>query len=188
MLTAPPPLHVRAAVPADLDRLAALRAGAAAWIAREHGSPQWSEPLDAAHALGWIECGATVVAMLEPGGEPIATLTDRPSGSPRLWTPAELTAKARYFSRFTVDRRYAGRGIGARLADWARWRAALAGAELVRANAWRDNPGLHAYYLGYGFRLVRTVEGHRSGAVLEMPVRRTPAAGVHEVGEVPLLR
>ncbi|MFG2848237.1 GNAT family N-acetyltransferase [Kitasatospora sp. NPDC048296] len=121
--------------PADLDRLAALRADAAAWISREHDSPQWSTPFD----------------------------------------------------RLTVDRRYVGQGIGARLADWGRWRAATAGAELVRANAWSDNTALHAYYRAYGWRLLRIVEGSRSGALFEMPVRRTPAVGVYEVGQVPLL-
>ncbi|MFG3226780.1 GNAT family N-acetyltransferase [Kitasatospora sp. NPDC048194] len=188
MLTpaAPAPLYLRAAVPADLDRLAALRADAAAWIGREHGSTQWSTPLNAENALASIERRATVVAMLAPEGPPIATLTVRPTGSSRLWTAEELARPAHYVSRFTVDRRHAGRGIGARLTDWARWRAARAGAELVRANAWSDNTALHAYYRANGWRLVRIVEGVRSGALLEVPVRRTPAAEVHELGTAPL--
>jgi GNAT superfamily N-acetyltransferase len=188
MLSAPPPLYVRAAVPADLDRLAVLRAEAAAWIADRHGSQQWSDPFDAARSLVWIERGATVMALLEPDGEPVATVTDRPTGSRLLWTPQELAEPARYFSRFTVDREYAGQGIGTRLADWARWRAAGAGARLVRANAWSDNAGLHAYYRAYGWQWVRTVTGSHSGALFEMPVRHTPPRSVHELGEIPLLR
>ncbi|GAA2250972.1 MULTISPECIES: GNAT family N-acetyltransferase [Kitasatospora] len=188
MLSAPPPLYVRAAVPADLDRLAALRTEAAAWIARQHGSRQWSDPFDATRSLVWIERAATVVALLEPDGEPVATVTDRPTGSRLLWTPQELADPARYFSRFIVDRRYAGRGIGAHLTDWARWRAAGAGAELVRTNAWSDNAGLHAYYRAHGWQWVRTVTGNRSGALFEMAVRRSRPRCVHELGEIPLLR
>ncbi|MGW2255511.1 GNAT family N-acetyltransferase [Kitasatospora sp. NPDC001660] len=118
----------------------------------------------------------------------MATVTDRPTGSRLLWTPWELADPARYFSRFIVDRRYAGRGIGARLTGWARWRAAGAGAELVRANAWSDNADLHAYYRAHGWQWVRTVSGNRSGALFEMAVGGTPLCSVHELGEIPLLR
>ncbi|WP_188296026.1 GNAT family N-acetyltransferase, partial [Streptomyces sp. CBMA156] len=156
MLRAPVPLYVRAAVPADLPRLAALRAQAAAWIARDHGSAQWSSPYDAERGLALVAAGATVVAATAPRGEAVATLTLRPAGSPRLWSGEELAVPARYLSSFTVDRRYAGQGVGARLGDWAAWRAARAGAGLLRVNVWSDNTALHAYYRARGWRWVRT--------------------------------
>ncbi|MER7753154.1 GNAT family N-acetyltransferase [Kitasatospora sp. NPDC097643] len=194
MLSAPPPgpeprpLYLRTAVPDDLDHLAALRAGAATWLAHAHGSRQWSDPYDAARGLLWIRHGATVVALLEPDGEPAATVTDRPTGGTRLWTATERARPARYLSRFTVDRRHAGQGIGARLTDWLAWRAAEAGTELLRLNAWTDNTDLHAYYRSRGWRRVRTVEGVRSGALFELPAGGPHPPEIHELGPIPLLR
>ncbi|MEU1288185.1 GNAT family N-acetyltransferase [Kitasatospora sp. NPDC005856] len=176
----PSPLYVRAAVPADLPRLAALRAEAAAWIALEHGSAQWSSPYDPERGLALIARGATVVAALAPHGEAVATVTLRPTGSPRLWSGEELARPARYLSSFTVDRRYTGHGIGARLGDWAAWRAARAGADLLRVNVWSDNTTLHAYYRAQGWRWVRTVDGSRSGALFERATTAAPPPRVHE--------
>ncbi|MET8544248.1 GNAT family N-acetyltransferase [Kitasatospora sp. NPDC004799] len=182
MVRAPAALYVRTAVPADLPRLAALRAEAAAWIALEHGSAQWSSPYDAERGLAMIARGATVVAAPAPRGEAVATLTLRPAGSPRLWSREELACRAYYLSSFTVDRRYAGQGIGAVLGDWAAWRAGRAGAALLRANVWSDNAALHAYYRARGWRWVRTVAGSRSGALFERAVGAAAPARVHEVG------
>ncbi|MGW3075574.1 MULTISPECIES: GNAT family N-acetyltransferase [unclassified Kitasatospora] len=181
VLTAPVALYLRLAVAADLPRLAALRAEAAAWIALEHGSAQWSSPYDPQRGLALIARGATVVAALAPRGEAVATVTLRPTGSPRLWSGEELALPARYLSSFTVDRRYAGQGIGARLGDWAAWRAARAGAGLLRVNVWSDNTALHAYYRARGWRWVRTVAGSRSGALFERAtVAVAPPARVRE--------
>ncbi|MEU3567567.1 GNAT family N-acetyltransferase [Kitasatospora sp. NPDC036755] len=177
-------LYVRPAVPADLPRLAALRAEAAAWIALEHGSAQWSSPYDSERGLALIARGATAVAALAPSGEAVATVTLRPAGSPRLWTEEELARPARYLSSFTVDRRYAGHGIGARLGDWAAWRAARSGAALLRVNVWSDNTALHAYYRAQGWRWVRTVPGSRSGALFERAARAAAPPHVHEAGRL----
>jgi GNAT superfamily N-acetyltransferase len=181
------PLYLRTAVPADLDRLIRWRAQVAEWVARKNGSTQWSTPLDTELALARIEQGATVMAMLEPDGEPVATRSVLPTGDPALWTAEELAVPARYLAKFTVDRRYAGRGIGTLLTDWARRRAHRAGAEVVRLDAWTDNPGLHAYHRGYGWRQVRTVPGPVSGVLFEMPVLTDPFdPAVREVGDIVL--
>ncbi|MFF0298521.1 GNAT family N-acetyltransferase [Kitasatospora sp. NPDC004614] len=189
MLTAPFPLYVRAALASDLERLAALRGAAADWIARVHGSRQWSDPYDARRGLARIGRGATVVAMPEPDGEVLAALTIRPSAGSGLWTEEERACPAGYLSGFMIDRRYAGRSVGTRLIDWTRWRAASAGALVLRANVWSDNTSLHAYYRARGWQLVRTVAGSRSGSLLELPLRPPPPPPpqVHELGELPLL-
>ncbi|MFF2629548.1 GNAT family N-acetyltransferase [Kitasatospora griseola] len=188
MLTPPFPLYVRPALAADLGRLAELRSAAADWIARTHGSRQWSDPYNARRGLALIARGATVVAMPEPAGEVVATLTIRPVGSARLWTAEELAFPAAYLSAFAVDRRYAGRGVGGRLNDWARWRAARAGAQVLRVNVWSDNTALHAYYRTHGWQFVRAVPTSRSGALFELPLspRPLPPPLVHEQGELPL--
>ncbi|MFD8478263.1 GNAT family N-acetyltransferase [Kitasatospora sp. NPDC059673] len=190
MLTAPFPLYLRAAVAADLERLADLRGAAADWIARVHGSPQWSDPYNARRGLARIGRGATVVAIPEPDGEAIATLTLRPAAGSGLWTAEERSCPAGYLSGFVVDRRYAGRSVGTRLLDWARWRAARAGALVLRANVWSDNTSLHAYYRAHGWHSVRTVAGSRSGSLFELPLRPPPPPPpqVHELGGLQVLR
>ncbi|MFE0023988.1 GNAT family N-acetyltransferase [Amycolatopsis sp. NPDC059021] len=185
MLTGP--LWLRAAELADSDTLARWRADAAAWIAHEHHSTQWSKPFNAQQARSWIEHGATVMAMLEPGGEPVAGRTVLPVGDPFLWTPEERAAPARYLAKLVVDRRYTGRGIGRLLTDWARRRAHRAGAEIVRINVWTDNPGLHTYHRRYGWRRVRTEPGHTSGTLFAMPVLHDPFPScVQELGTIVL--
>lgn len=70
-----------------------------------------------------------------------------------------------------VARTAAGQNIGARMLDWASFRAAQQGKELLRLDAWKTNPGLHRYYEGQGFTMVRLVDlPHRqSGALFERP-------------------
>lgn len=173
-------LHVRAAVPEDLETLRRWREETAEWLARRHGSAQWSGAFRPRRRLAWIEQGATVMAMLEPAGEPVATLSVLTAGSARYWSAAELAAPAHYLHKLNVARGHADLGIGALLLDWARARAARAGVPLVRCNTRSDNAGLHAYYRARGWRLVRTVPGAASGTLFEAPAARSPGLPVHE--------
>ncbi len=183
MLTGP--LYLRAAGPADAATLTRLRTQAAAWIEREHGSSQWSGPFD---ARAWIAQGATVMAMLEPDGEPIATGTVKAAGDPRRWTPAELATPAGYLAKLMVDRGHAGRGIGSLLTWWARRHARRGGAVVLRMDVWSDNVALHNYHRANGWRWVRTVPGMTSGALFEIPVVGLDETErrVREVGEIRL--
>lgn len=182
----PPPLYVRPAVPEDLTTLRGWRQEAAGWLAVRHGSDQWSKPFRPRLTLSLIEQGATVMAMLAPEGEPVATLTLLPHGHPRLWTPAELAVPARYLRKVVVARPHAGRGIGAALQQWALARAAADGAQVVRLAAWTGNTGLHAYYLGQGWRHVRTVPGIPAGALFETTAQAGRNPRVTELGRIPL--
>lgn len=179
-------LYVRTAVRDDLDTLDRWREETAAWLARRHGSEQWSTPSRPTRRLAWMEQGATVMAQLEPDGDPVATCTLLPVGSARLWTPEELLVPARYLRRINVDRAYGGRGIGATLLAWARSRSARAGARVVRLNAWSSGLRLHAYYTDHGWRRLRTVPGLRSGALFEAAALARPDLPVHELGELSL--
>ncbi|MEU2871627.1 GNAT family N-acetyltransferase [Streptomyces olivoreticuli] len=178
-----PPLYVRRAVPEDLETLRGWRSEAAEWLARRHGSAQWAKPFRPRITLALIKQGATLMAMLEPHGEPVATCTLQPHGNPRLWTAEELAVPARYLRKVLVTRRQAGRGIGASLQHWVRARAAADGARLVRAGAWSDNAGLHAYYHSQGWHHVRTVPGVPAGALFETSAVALPDLPVYEVGE-----
>ncbi|WP_179023659.1 GNAT family N-acetyltransferase [Streptomyces sp. IMTB 2501] len=181
-----PPLYVRRAVPEDLEVLRRWRREAAGWLAARHGSDQWSKPFRPKLTLALIQQGATMMAMLEPEGEPVATLTLVPHGHPRLWTTDELAVPARYLRKAIVTRAHAGHGIGATLQHWARARAAADGAQVVRLTAWTDNAGLHAYYLDQGRRHVRTVPGIPAGALFENTESPEQGLPVYEVGKIRL--
>jgi ribosomal protein S18 acetylase RimI-like enzyme len=94
--------------------------------------------------------------LVEDNGFPVATVTYRPDGNLALWTGEELREPAAYLSRLVVSRKYAGRGIGAALTDWAGGRARHEyGAESLRIDVWATNDQLHSYYQMHGFRLLR---------------------------------
>ncbi|MEU3493166.1 GNAT family N-acetyltransferase [Kitasatospora cineracea] len=145
---------VESATPADLERLLTFREEAARWL-RALGSDQWSRPYPADKLLATIEAGT--VFMLRDGSETAGTITLTPDAEDGLWTSSELSEPARYVNKLTVAREYAGRGIGARLLNWAGGRAATEGARWLRLDAWTTNDRLQRYYLEQGFRYVRTV-------------------------------
>ncbi|WP_371523072.1 GNAT family N-acetyltransferase [Kitasatospora sp. NBC_01300] len=180
------PLYVRAARPGDLDTFIRWREETAAWLRTRHGTPQWSTPQDLGRRRNLLDQGATVVAMLEPDGEPVGTCTVLPGGSDRLWTARELAVPARYLCKLNVDRRFAGQAIGARMALWARSKAAEAGVGVIRLSAWSTNTCLHAYYRSHGWRHLRTVPGIRSGALFEASTLHTAEPGVREIGLIHL--
>lgn len=53
------------------------------------------------------------------GPVPAATITIDRSPRPDLWNQAELARPALYAHKLTVERAYAGTGLGAELLDWA---------------------------------------------------------------------
>ncbi|GAA2828534.1 GNAT family N-acetyltransferase [Kitasatospora sp. CM 4170] len=183
-----PLLYLRAAEPADAELLARWRTEAAAWVAGRSASLQWSGPDRTRRRLRMIEAGATVLALLEPDGPPVATCSLWPRGGTRRWTAEERAVPARYLRASTVDRAYAGLGIGRLLHLWAGHRAAADGAAVLRLDARTDNPALHRYYRSCGWHLVRTVPGLGSGALFETPAVLRPDLPVRELGAIRLPR
>ncbi|MFB7378726.1 GNAT family N-acetyltransferase [Kitasatospora purpeofusca] len=111
-------------------------------------------------------------------GEPIATLTVDEQADPEFWEPGDRPDEALYVHRMAVSRKAAGRDVGAQLLGWAVDRAAAAGKRFLRLDAWKTNPGLHLYYLGQGFVLVRVVDlPHRSSGALFERVVQSPSCG-----------
>jgi RimJ/RimL family protein N-acetyltransferase len=166
-----PTLYVRRGRREDIDTIYEWRYDTAAWLARTHGTDQWSTPYPREKIEWWVDRGETFMASLEPGGEPVATITSSTEGDPDLWTPDELAQPARYISKANVVRAQAGREIGITLFAWTRHTAALAGADRVRIDVWTTNEKLHDIYRRLGFRYLRTVPGTVSGALFEMPAR-----------------
>lgn len=178
-----PTLYVRRARREDIDTIYEWRHETAAWLAKTHGTDQWSTPYPRSIIENWVDRGETFMAALEPAGEPVATITSSSEGDPQLWTPAELAEPARYVSKANVRRAQAGRDIGATLFAWARHTAAEAGAERVRIDVWTTNEKLHDMYRRAGFRYLRTVPDTVSGALFEMPTKLTPGLPVVEMFE-----
>ncbi|WP_329169404.1 GNAT family N-acetyltransferase (plasmid) [Streptomyces sp. NBC_01267] len=140
---------------ADLHRLLRFRTDSAAWLA-PLGIDQWSKPFPAENILSSIRAGEVFLVKESIDADAVATITLDQDADLRLWTPEERKEPARYVHKLTVDRKYAGTGLGARILDWAGDQAAKQGALWLRLDAWTTNPRLHAYYRDQGFEHVRT--------------------------------
>ncbi|MEV3950062.1 GNAT family N-acetyltransferase [Streptomyces halstedii] len=170
-------------VPAKLDevpRLVQFRIDAAAWLA-PLGTDQWANPFPPESIAASVSAGDVFVVKEGEDCEAVATVTLDRKIDPEiaeLWTPAERAEPALYVHKLTVDRRYGGRGLGARILDWAGDRAARQEARWLRLDAWTSNTKLHQYYLRQGFRHVRTTPdpAEVSGWLAQRPARRMPHA------------
>lgn len=178
-----PTLYVRRARREDIDTIYEWRHETAVWLAKTHGTDQWSVPYPRSIIENWVDRGETFMAALEPDGQAIATITSSSEGDPKLWTPDELARPARYVSKANVVRAQANRDIGATLFAWARHLASEAGAEVMRIDVWSTNEKLQDLYRRRGFRYLRTVPGTNSGALFEMPSARHPGLPVIELFE-----
>lgn len=159
----------------DQKDIISLIEESAEWLRRAKNTDQWSQPwpgqaehdhrlrADVDRGRSWILWDARTAA---------ATITVDPDHDPR-W-PAEWCGNpAVYIRRFAVRRRYAGKGLGAELLDWASrrgWRDHRAAS--IRVNAWTDNKGLHEYYERQGFESCGLCEDDRypSRARFQRPV------------------
>ena len=177
-----PHLYLRLAVAADVETLLQWRKAAAAWLAERHGSDQWSTEYPVQILYERVERGETFMASLEPGAEPIATISSASEPDPGLWTSDELQVPAAYLAKASVVREHAGRGIGQVLIDWADDRAARDGLKLIRIDVWTTNWALRAYYEQMGFEYVRTVPNVNSGALYVKSAQLHPGLPVHIAG------
>lgn len=181
------PYVMRVAERGDLDTVIALLDARIHWL-RARGSDQWSTGSTFRTRLANnIERSETW--LLEDNGVAIATITLGAEGDPDFWTPDELRERAIYVSKMAskIDRR--GEGLGALMIRWAQDRAARAGLDVVRWDAWRTNPQLQNYYRSIGARYVRTVDvaDRWSGALFEVPAEADEALAAQLVTAPPQL-
>jgi len=162
-------VDIRPARPDELAVVEALLTEASAWLA-SRGIDQWQYPPHRDRLTRAIRRGECFLAVRH--GKPVATMRLDDHADPEFWSDADQPDTALYIHQMAVARTAAGQGIGAAMLDWAADRAARAGKAWLRLDAWKTNPGLHAYYTGQGFALVRIVDlGHRfSGALFQRPV------------------
>lgn len=159
-------LDIRPAGMDELGLVEALLKGASDWLA-SRGIDQWqySPDQDAImRASGRREC---FLAFRE--GLAVATIQVDDYADPEFWQAADRPDAAMYVHRMAVSRSAAGQNVGSELLNWATEHTAEAGKKILRLDAWKDNAGLHAYYLSQGFELVRIVDlPHRqSGALFQ---------------------
>ncbi|NLU69286.1 GNAT family N-acetyltransferase [Streptomyces sp. HNM0574] len=160
------------ATAADMDALLALRAEAEAWLASA-GIDQWRAPGFRDRALAkWradVEQGRTWLVR-DGAGAVAATVTLAPA-DPDFWCEDDRPGDAVYVAKLITARAFAGAGLGGRVLDWAGLAARRAGLGWVRLDCWRSNTALQEYYLGQGFRHVRTeAPAHRrSGWLAQRP-------------------
>lgn len=168
---------------ADLPRLLKFRTDTSVWLGAL-GIDQWAKPFPPEHILASIRAGEVFLIKETVTSDAAATVTLDQDADERLWTTEERDQPARYVHKLTVDRRYAGSGLGTRILNWAGDRAARAGAEWLRLDAWTTNPQLHAYYENCGFNHVRTSTDPAvvSGWAAQRPARQA-AHGLHVVDD-----
>ncbi|MDT0432892.1 GNAT family N-acetyltransferase [Streptomyces salyersiae] len=171
---------------ADLHRLLKFRKDTSVWLGAQ-GIDQWAKPFPAEHILASIRAGEVYMVKEQPDADAAATVTLDQDADVRLWTAEERTHAARYVHKLTVDRKYAGTGLGARILDWAGDRAAREGAQWLRLDAWTTNPRLHAYYEAQGFEHIRTSTNPNvvSGWVAQRPAKVADHGLMQPTGKSP---
>lgn len=183
-------LQVRPATISDLKQILYFIDEAAAWL-RTKGTNQWASPWpdrEARDARVERDLRGRRTWMVEDDGIPVATITCRPHGSPRLWTESQRADLAVYVSRLIVSRSYAGRGLGAELIDWAGKSAKQQyGAQWIRIDVWTTNIALHSYYDKQGFCFLKFCEdiNYPSAALFQKATAYSEGADIPHLKDEP---
>ncbi|MFC8655623.1 GNAT family N-acetyltransferase [Streptomyces parvus] len=163
-------LLIRAGHPDELGAVESLLREASAWLA-SRSIDQWQYPPHRDRIAEALERGVCFLAFED--GKPIATIQVDDFADPEFWTTEDRPETALYVHRMALTRTASGAGIGGLLLDWASERASIQGKRWLRLDAWKDNQGLHRFYLNAGFTLIRVVDlpHRRSGALFQRSTR-----------------
>jgi GNAT superfamily N-acetyltransferase len=136
---------VRCAGLADVDEIVAVLSEAARWLL-SRGIRQWPDPFPRERVERLVRRGDFYLVWL--GGEPATTLALH-WRDPTFW--GEQPDDAGYVHALAVRRAQAGRGLGARLLDWAEAEVVASGRDFLRLDCLAGNHALRRYYEGEGF-------------------------------------
>jgi GNAT superfamily N-acetyltransferase len=182
------PFALRLANSRDLDEIRGLVREAVEWLRESKDTDQWATPwpdlagqverirndlIKGRVWLVWDDMTTAATITVDTHG-PLA-MNERP-----VWPADKSRAPALYVQRVIVRRRYAGRGLGAALLDWAADMARRDHhAALIRIDVWTTNRNLHAYYIRHRFtpcegRDPRELADYPSQALFE---RKTDLSG-----------
>lgn len=176
-----PPTRLDYATPGDLEAILGLIEEASRWL-KAQGKDQWAEPWpnreqrDARVLRGLVNKKTVIVRQ---GDSAVATVTMANWHNPDVWVQGacecDLAERAIYLHRLITARRYAGRGLGELLINWAAERArARYGAKWIRIDVWTTNTDLHRYYQRLGFESCGSCPDlfYPSGALFQRPLAR----------------
>jgi len=184
------PLALRLGTPGDLEQVRGLVREAATWLRTSKDTDQWANPWpdqvgqgerilsDLLKGKTWLLWdGVIAAATITVDTEEPVDLDERP-----VWPAHKRCEPALYIRRVVVSRRYAGRGLGAALLDWAAYVSRRDyDAVPIRIDVWTTNLELHAYYKGQRFmrcagRDPRELTNYPSQALFEREVEQ-PGSG-----------
>lgn len=146
-------LVIRAGGPADADYVLAMLDEAVAWLADRGLGGQWGTRPSSTRP----ELVRRVRTMAASGDLWMARLDGVVVGALALrdeapdYVPAAAEPEL-FIDLIVTARRYAGRGVGSALLDFARFQADQRGVRLLRVDCWAGGEGaLPAYYMQAGF-------------------------------------
>lgn len=84
----------------------------------------------------------------------VGAMTLYDNANPNLWGPEDTPDQALYVRGMFVDRKAAGRGIGAQMLQWAAGQTLDAGRTRLRLEVWENNDKLQEYFEQLGFSRV----------------------------------
>lgn len=174
-------LALRRAGANDFEAVLGLLTEASQWL-RTKNTDQWAVPWPDANGRKdriTRAIGAGRIWIAWDGDQPAATLTASPNDH-MIWPAGNRQEPAVYVRRLTVSRRYAGRGLGGQLLDWAGLRASREyGARWIRVDVWTTNTRLHDYYRRQGFEYcgLSPVPGYPSAALFQRATDQLRSAG-----------
>jgi GNAT superfamily N-acetyltransferase len=189
-------MQIRLAEPTaeHLDAILGLVEDARGWLWTK-GTDQWAVPWPDekardARVLRGLQNAKTWIVW--EGDIPAATATITTKKNAAVWSkPActcDLAERAVFVHRLIAARKYAGRGLGAELIDWAGLRGQrLYGAKWIRIDVWSTNEKLHDYYQQRGFEPCGFCAdtGYPSGALFQKPVSAIRRPSVPQFTEFP---
>lgn len=129
----------------DVDEIVDVLSEAARWLISRRIF-QWPDPFPRARVARLVERGEFRVARAD--GETVGVLALLWS-DPAFW--GEQPEDAGYVHALAVRRAWGGRGVGARLLEWAEGEIGAAGRSFLRLDCMAENGALQRYYTGLGF-------------------------------------
>ncbi|REK75586.1 GNAT family N-acetyltransferase [Paenibacillus paeoniae] len=153
-----PNVTARLAFEADESHICELMLSVASWL-RSKGSGQWGKLLDGHddHDLNGAIKRGEVVLFIADDVQDLAgaiILQQQPSEWDRRLWGMELKDTAVYLHRLTVNRRYAGQGLGKDIMDWVESGMGYANKDRIRLDCFASSDKLNAFYTecGYAYR------------------------------------
>jgi len=147
-------IQIRQGGPGDHDTLLQMFDDAVAWLSTRGSAAQWG-------TVPWSKLSSRihqVRLMVENPGIRVAEIDGEPAGvlvvdEETFGHVPQVDERELYLRLLITSRKFAGRGVGARLISYALEEASRRGISLVRVDCWAGGDGdLVRYYESQGFK------------------------------------